>query len=402
MSTGRGLHMPLSGVALAQLGVCRTMVRMAKVRRLRGRGGYYMDYKDSTGRRRIRKGGDTEAEANFSLALEADKRLAARIIGPRNASVREQEQRPIAEQIAEYADWMEGRATSAKRIKETRRVLAAWSKAVKADTLADVDAIRTESWLAAISRSGRSRSTRNTYTSMVCGFTRWATDNHRMFRNELSGVRKLNENVDQRQPSRAMTVAEFDALIAAAPPDRQLWYMLAGRMGLRWSEVRRLRWDQFDLDGKWLALDAAGTKSQRADSLPVPDDLIAVLRDRMGIGWMFTETVTLRTWKKDLVRAGLVKLVDPSLPESTRYNRSNLGCYQTYGLIDRKSLRKTFGTHLAIAGVDLRITQRLMRHSDPKLTMKLYTDPMLLDMHGAANRASVALHELSEQNANIA
>ena len=51
--------------------------------------------------------------------------------------------------------------------------------------------------------------------------------------------------------------------------------------------------------------------------------------------------------------------------------------------MDRKSLRKTFGTHLAMAGVDLRVAVKLMRHSDPRLTMNVYTDPMLLDMKGA-------------------
>jgi len=54
-----------------------------------------------------------------------------------------------------------------------------------------------------------------------------------------------------------------------------------------------------------------------------------------------------------------------------------------HGQVDRKSLRKMFGTHLAMKGVDLRVTQRLMRHCDPRLTANLYTDPMLLDMRGA-------------------
>jgi len=54
-----------------------------------------------------------------------------------------------------------------------------------------------------------------------------------------------------------------------------------------------------------------------------------------------------------------------------------------HGQVDRKSLRKMFGTHLAMKGMDLRTTQRLMRHSDPRLTANLYTDPMLLDMKGA-------------------
>jgi hypothetical protein len=36
-----------------------------------------------------------------------------------------------------------------------------------------------------------------------------------------------------------------------------------------------------------------------------------------------------------------------------------------------------------MAGVPLTVAQRLMRHSDPKLTSNLYTDVWLLDLHGA-------------------
>jgi integrase len=48
--------------------------------------------------------------------------------------------------------------------------------------------------------------------------------------------------------------------------------------------------------------------------------------------------------------------------------------------VDVHSLRKTFGTMLARAGVPLTTTQRLMRHSTPILTAQLYIDVDPLDM----------------------
>ena len=51
--------------------------------------------------------------------------------------------------------------------------------------------------------------------------------------------------------------------------------------------------------------------------------------------------------------------------------------------VDLHSLRLTFGTLLALSGVPLTVTQRLMRHSDPKLTSNIYTDIRLLDLQGA-------------------
>jgi hypothetical protein len=47
---------------------------------------------------------------------------------------------------------------------------------------------------------------------------------------------------------------------------------------------------------------------------------------------------------------------------------------------DRKCLRKTFCTHLAMQGVDLWQAVRLMRHRDPKLTVNVHTE---LGMIGA-------------------
>src|SRR5208282_3134601 len=45
---------------------------------------------------------------------------------------------------------------------------------------------------------------------------------------------------------------------------------------------------------------------------------------------------------------------------------------------DFHALRKTFGTNLAKAGVPRRTAMSLMRHSDGKLTDKIYTDVNLL------------------------
>ena len=54
--------------------------------------------------------------------------------------------------------------------------------------------------------------------------------------------------------------------------------------------------------------------------------------------------------------------------------------------LDVHSLRKTFGTALARAGVPLTTVQRLMRHSTPLLTAKLYIDVDPIDMTQALDK----------------
>src|SRR5439155_24887196 len=48
--------------------------------------------------------------------------------------------------------------------------------------------------------------------------------------------------------------------------------------------------------------------------------------------------------------------------------------------VDIHSLRMTFNTWLAVAGVAPRIAQELMRHEDIEMTTKVYTDPAVFDL----------------------
>jgi len=64
-------------------------------------------------------------------------------------------------------------------------------------------------------------------------------------------------------------------------------------------------------------------------------------------------------------------------------------------VVDFHALRTTFGTNLARGGVALQLAQRLMRHSDPKLTSSVYTVLSRDD-----ERAAIAvLPEVGPQNA---
>ena len=51
--------------------------------------------------------------------------------------------------------------------------------------------------------------------------------------------------------------------------------------------------------------------------------------------------------------------------------------------MDFHSLRVTLGTMLAVNHVPLTDAMQLMRHSDPKLTMKVYTDASQLELAGS-------------------
>src|SRR5262249_3535011 len=60
---------------------------------------------------------------------------------------------------------------------------------------------------------------------------------------------------------------------------------------------------------------------------------------------------------------------------------------ETGAVLDFHALRVTLGTRLSDANVPLVRAQRIMRHSDPKLTANLYTKPASSDLRADLERA---------------
>jgi len=207
----------------------------------------------------------------------------------------------------------------------------------------------------------------------------WASSRGLIRGNALDGLRQLPEHIDKREVSRALTFDEFDRLIASTPNEmRQLYYLFSGRCGLRWREIRQLEWEDMDLRKGLIHLRPEATKSRRADVLDIPPDLLGRLR-RMGKGRgeVFASSPILRTFRADLKRAGIP--------------------YEVAGKqADRKCLRKTFCTHLALRSVGLWEAVKMMRHRDPKLTVQVYTDLGLMNTREAAAKLVSHGHGVSE------
>jgi integrase/recombinase XerC len=107
-----------------------------------------------------------------------------------------------------------------------------------------------------------------------------------------------------------------------------------------------------------LTVRARSAKNRRLATLPLPAGTIAALRAAGGPGSaserVLPSVPNMDTFRRDLKAAGL------------EYET-------TEGVADFHSLRVTFNTLLARAGVSLAQRQALMRHSDPKLTANVYT-----------------------------
>ncbi len=80
--------------------------------------------------------------------------------------------------------------------------------------------------------------------------------------------------------------------------------------------------------------------------------------------------------------AGLARAVTDAQTGKTRIDKT----YADGRTLDVHCLRHTFATLLSKSGVVPRMAQELMRHSDIRLTMNVYTYPQLIDTARGGNR----------------
>ncbi len=195
--------------------------------------------------------------------------------------------------------------------------------------------------------------------------------------------------VVERARERLAKNPEFVEKLERLGRERALIYKTLVLTGLRKGELASLTVGQLELDGEmpFVVLDAADEKNRQGSTIPLRADLANDLRK-----WLSDtpKPSTLRLHdgkgthdsKRPLftVPAGLVRILDRDLLAAGIDKRDERG-----RTIDVHALRHSFGTLLSKGGVAPRTAQAAMRHASIDMTMNVYTDPKLLDVHGALN-----------------
>lgn len=197
---------------------------------------------------------------------------------------------------------------------------------------------------------------------------------------------EVNDTPEPVHERRALSHEEARDLLqatASAPerwgmtgPDRALLYRLALETGLRAAELRSLTRKSFDLEGDppCVYLPGKATKNGKDTTQPLTPRLVEALgehlRNKLPAAPAFNVPSSEHTAKmlRDDLKAAGIEYRDDS-------NR----------VADFHSLRHTFITNLARAGVHPSIAQQLARHSSITLTMNHYTHTKLADHAKAVN-----------------
>ena len=161
------------------------------------------------------------------------------------------------------------------------------------------------------------------------------------------------------------------AAVAAVSRERFAVYLTAVRTGLRRCELRALVVEDFDFDtpSPIVRVRASIAKNNKDATIPLRPEVVdavrAILPDNaMPFAKVFRYIPRIRTLKKDLARA-------------------KISFETAEGRLDFHSLRATFITNLQSVCDMPRVVMELARHSDIRLTMKVYTDAARLPLAAA-------------------
>lgn len=178
----------------------------------------------------------------------------------------------------------------------------------------------------------------------------------RYINNEIE-IRELKE--DER-PVKSLSDVQIRKLLAAAEPyvAMKMRILLALGTGLRRGDIDSLKVYDIDFEKNSIATTSRKTRKSMG-SRPVSVEVMAELSKYVcsldvGQEKLFKYNFSQRKWHKICQKAGLKDL---------KFH----------------DLRKTFGSLLAQNGISTAVTQRLLEHSSPNLTNKVYTnvDPVL-------------------------
>lgn len=163
---------------------------------------------------------------------------------------------------------------------------------------------------------------------------------------------------------RALSVDDIRRLLEKSPTHRARVYLTMVYTGLRRNEINGLKWGDFDFATQppQLKVPSSLSKNRKESTHYLRPEVVETVQ-AMRPSWAKPENFVFRgliprvqTFMKDLAAA--------EIPFQDARGRR----------VDIHALRKTFGTLLASSGVSPRVSMELMRHSDMKLTMGVYTD----------------------------
>jgi integrase len=372
---------------------------MASVFKPKGSTKYVIDYTDENGHRRRKKTRCGDKAVADRIAKDIENRVALRkegLIDPAAEKFAKEERRPIVDHLDDFIATLEARRRDVKYVRMTRTYLLRIISRARAERLSQLTLSAVELAVGAIAKDrGLSARAINAHTTAAKGFLNWAKDDNRVRSHELSKLDRQNEEADRRYVRRPLSEEELRTLITStrtAPTrgrmnglDRSMFYLIGAATGFRRTELGTLQPEDFDLSGSLpvVRLDGSRTKNGKAAEQPLPPTLAAELAP-----WLAGKVPGKPVFALPLETAVMLH---------ADLRRCGIEPVDAQGRVaDTHSLRYAYISALVRSGASVKAIQDLARHSDPKLTMKVYAHLSAFDLHSTVADALPDLTALPE------
>ena len=206
--------------------------------------------------------------------------------------------------------------------------------------------------------------------------------------NPMSLVRIKAGLNEEPRTKRILTPQEFQALLPLIPEPFRTMVLVAACLGLRISEILGLRWGDLDWEklevriqrGVVLGIVGKVKTPQSKSVLPLDRDLAALLLEHRQQSapnahaeeWVFANPQTGKPWRPSHVQS---KWIRPAGLQVT--GDDGIGWH---------NFRHTFSSMLRELGTDISVQKELLRHSDIRVTLNVYTQAPSLQKREAVGK----------------
>jgi integrase len=159
--------------------------------------------------------------------------------------------------------------------------------------------------------------------------------------------------------SRYLSTEEIDRLLAVCPAHLKRLVLTALHAGMRKSEILTLRWEQVNLEQRFVLL--LDTKNGESRGVPLTETITGVLRElqaeqeRFGLSstFVFPNPLTGKPYRHDIKTSWYTAL-----------RKANITDFHFH------DLRHTCASYLRMQGVDLLTIAEILGHKDLKMTRR--------------------------------
>jgi integrase len=317
--------------------------------------------------------GVTDKQAADKIAHEfisERERETAGILEPK--AVRDAAKKPLTAHLDDYVADLAARGRNGRGGRGARLIASRIKVLLKECAWQVPCNVTADSFTVWRNRQTCSMRTLNHYLQGMFSFLNWMEKADRIKTNPLRKVGRADDRGKKKPGRRAFTDEELSKLVTGSE-DRGIIYFTAARTGLRQEELKQMKWSDLHFDAKVpiVVVQDYAAKNKTQESVELFPEIVEALTSHRPVGCKGTDLV----FPNGIPRARRLRLDAEAngIPFLDELGRK----------VVFHSLRDTLATFLQRNGLPQRFAMKMMRHSDIRLTSKVYTDEMQLPIYDA-------------------